>query len=68
MGAPGRRGVKRDLVYGASAETPPGRRFAPPKAGFFYPVAVLHSLSDAKHRIAERAVPRGKITPVKRFN
>jgi len=43
------------------------RRYAPPKAGFIYPVASLRVFADAGHRHAKRAYPRGKIIPVKWF-
>jgi hypothetical protein len=43
------------LSHRASAATQPGRRYTPPKAGFFYPVAALRFFADAAHRQAQRA-------------
>ncbi len=58
----GHGGVPRK-PRGASAATNPRSRYAPPRAGFFCPVASLHSLSDASASHFEVCLATGQNNP-----
>ena len=57
-----------DVVHRASNVTHIKHSYTPPKAGFFWFVALLRRLSDAPHRPARRAAPQTKIISVRCFH